>query len=166
MVIKIPVQQDVNIPGYGLSRDGYRLSGKETEVRLVLNNTQIKALGTKILAPSPGAGKMIIFRRGLILAHIVTAYTNIDGSVATLNFELGATVVGTAFANVAAFTAMLGSIGNRNLPVAAAGGLLVNTDIDDTPLEAVLANGASGALTGGNVLNTLEIQAWYSVARI
>jgi len=163
-VIKIPVQQDSSIPGYSQSRDGYRLSGRQQMTRVVLTDTQIKALGTIEVLAAPGAGLMYIFRSALVTARFTTGYTNIDAADSDFNIQLDAEVVAVA-ANDAGFSALFGSAGQKVLPVAAAGGLLDSSDIEDQPMDIVLANG-DGALTGGNAANTLEVQIWYSVARV
>jgi hypothetical protein len=108
---------------------------------------------------------MIIFRSGLLVARFTAGYTNISGVTATGNYEVAAAIVGTAFANAAAFSTFFSTAGSKQLPVAAAGGLLVSTDVDDAALEFVLAN-ADGALTGGNVANRLEVHYEYSIARV
>lgn len=162
----MPVTQDTALAQYGSSRDGYQVNAnKRYSKKLILNDASIKALGTKIVVPSPGVGKMIIFRSGLLVARFTTAYTNIDVAVATGNFEVAAAIVGTGFADAAAFAAFFGAVGSKQLPVAAAGGLLVSTDVDDAALEFVLAN-ADGALTGGNAANVLEVHVEYSIARV
>lgn len=162
----MPVIQDVNIPGYGTSRDGYSVNAnKRYSGRLILNDAQIKALGTKILVASPGPGKMIIFRSGLLIARFTAGYTNISAVTATGNYEVAAAIVGVAFAAAADFGTFFSTAGTKQLPVAAAGGLLDALTVDDSALEFVLAN-ADGALTGGNVANRLEVHFEYSIARV
>lgn len=162
----MPVFQDTTLPDYATSRNGYSVStGRRMSGKLVIADAAIKALGTKVLVPSPGVGKMIIFRSGLLVARFTAGYTNLSAVTATGNYEVAASIVGTAFADAAAFGAFFSTSGSKELPVAAAGGLLLSTDIDDAALEFVLAN-ADGALTGGNVANRLEIHYEYSIARV
>lgn len=138
------------------------------------------------IAPAPGAGKMLLFISGLLIARFSGGvYTNISATDAVVRFHTGdygvvsdglynGTIGGETtghfsffFTNsvpegIAQFGPYAANAGQTGI---VAGGSYGVSDVENQPLTLEIYNG-SGLLTGGHAANALRVIALYAVVTL
>lgn len=149
--------------------------------RTVLTNAQIKALPTTFIpiVPAPGAGRVIIPIQATFQLIWVADYTNIDANAALIvgipgvivllvpAFENPGGVVSLLLANGAPSMGFSGiqSVIDATPNLTMQAGMLP-ASCENVPIELILANAASGNLTGGDPGNSLIVTTFYNVVEL
>ena len=146
------------------------------QLKTTLTDAQIKALPTTYveLVPAPGAGKLLVFHRALIVSKTIGgAYTNVDAQNALVvvygdwEVEAGTLVpMSQVAANKLGFMTIGTTDDLRASWTTYQQDKLADFYMDDLanmPFKLVAGNGSAGDFTGGNAANTLEVTVFYSI---